>query len=84
MTAREWARRIRPILRDRTDETRYAKSLSVAAWHELADILDAYADLIESRSRGASEGGKAVARMMTPEQRSEAARKAVRARWAKD
>ena len=32
---------------------------------------------------GGSEGGKARARNMTPEERSEAARKAAKARWAK-
>jgi hypothetical protein len=33
--------------------------------------------------RGGKKGGKARAANMTPEERSEAARKAVRARWAK-
>ena len=33
--------------------------------------------------RGGLKGGKARAAAMTPEQRSKAARKAVRARWAK-
>ena len=32
---------------------------------------------------GGSKGGKARAKNMTPEQRSEAARKAAKARWAK-
>ncbi len=33
--------------------------------------------------RGGKKGGKARAANMTPEERSEAARKAVKARWAK-
>ncbi len=33
--------------------------------------------------RGGKKGGKARAAKMTPEERSEAARKAVKARWAK-
>lgn len=33
--------------------------------------------------KGGQKGGKARAAKMTPEERSEAARKAVRARWAK-
>jgi hypothetical protein len=33
--------------------------------------------------RGGLKGGKARAAKMTPEERSEAARKAVKARWAK-
>ena len=33
--------------------------------------------------RGGKKGGKARAANMTPEERSESARKAVRARWAK-
>lgn len=32
---------------------------------------------------GASKGGKARAKKLTPEERSEIARKAVKARWAK-
>ena len=34
--------------------------------------------------RGGLKGGKARAERMTPEQRSEAARKAAQARWAKE
>ena len=33
--------------------------------------------------KGGKKGGKARARNMTPEERSESARKAVQARWAK-
>jgi len=34
--------------------------------------------------KGGPKGGKARAARLTPEERSEAARRAVRARWAKD
>lgn len=38
---------------------------------------------VEMGRRGGLKGGKARAANMTPEERSEAARKAVNARWAK-
>jgi hypothetical protein len=40
-------------------------------------------DIREYFAKFGKEGGKARARKLTPEQRSEAARKAVQARWAK-
>jgi hypothetical protein len=40
-------------------------------------------DIREYFAKFGKESGKARARNLTPEQRSEAARKAVRARWAK-
>ena len=38
---------------------------------------------VELGRRGGKKGGRARAAKMTPEERSEAARKAARARWAK-
>ncbi len=40
-------------------------------------------DIREYFAKFGKEGGKARARKLTPEQRSEGARKAVQARWAK-
>jgi hypothetical protein len=40
-------------------------------------------DIRQYFAKFGKQGGKARARKLTPEQRSEAARKAVRARWAK-
>jgi hypothetical protein len=37
-----------------------------------------------AKRKGASQGGKALAAKLTPEERSEAAKKAARVRWAKD
>ena len=45
-------------------------------WHHV-DMAESYA------SQFARKGGQARARKLTPEQRSESARKAVEARWAK-
>ena len=39
--------------------------------------------MAELSKKGASKGGKARAKKLTPAQRSESARKAVKARWAK-
>jgi len=45
-------------------------------WHDV-EMAESYA------SQFARKGGQARARKLTPEQRSESARKAVEARWAK-
>jgi hypothetical protein len=49
--------------------------------NEMPSELRAY--LAKLGSKGGKKGGPARAAAMTPEQRSESARKAVRARWAK-
>jgi hypothetical protein len=59
------------------------------AWYYLADRMgkrkNPYAIELGRRGgiKGGAKGGKAIAAKRTPEERSEAARKAVTARWAK-
>lgn len=48
----------------------------IRVWHDVG-MAESYA------SQFARKGGQARARKLTPEQRSESARKAVEARWAK-
>ena len=56
---------------------------SSVKWWALAVTLATANSFWSLRRRGGKKGGKARAAKMTPEERSESARKAAKARWAK-
>lgn len=61
-----------------------ARIVKDATEPEVRNDGDERAAVEEARRRGGLKGGKARAAKLTPEQRSEVARRAARARWHKD
>ncbi len=71
----------------RGDPNRLAKLITDIATGEVEDKPEDTGKnpaAVELGRKGGLKGGKARAESMTPEQRSEAAKKAARARWARD
>jgi hypothetical protein len=69
------------------DSNQLGKLITDIAMGEVEDVKKQdgrNAAAVELGRKGGLKGGKARAESMTPEQRSEAAKKAARARWDKD
>ena len=69
--------------RDLLDSGESPSTISARLWPRVVSILPPSETAVEMGRRGGKKGGRARAEKLTPERRSEIARKAANARWKK-
>lgn len=68
--------------RDLLDQGEQPSTVAARLWPRVVEIVPVARTAAELGRRGGKKGGKARAEKLTPEERSEIARKAARARWS--